>query len=108
MFFTIGLALSLIGVVPIVRFLVGYFTEGGAGHIQSLILGGTLLVLGLITFLFGLLADLINFNRELLEITLEKVRRIELGEQPGVTVEEVPETPEARIETGKRASRLAR
>ena len=107
-FFAIGLALSVIGIVPIIRFLVGYFTDGGAGHIQSLVLGGTLLVLGLITFLFGLLADLVNFNRELLEITLEKVRRIELGEPPGAADDGTPEAPEAPEVSVKRAKRMAR
>ena len=96
-FFLIGLVFSVTGVIPIIRFLVEYFTEGGAGHIQSLILGGTFLVLGLITFLFGLLADLINFNRELLEINLEKVRRIELGERSGLAVEKPPDDHAARL-----------
>jgi hypothetical protein len=36
-------------------------------------------VIGLTTFLIGLLADLISFNRQLLEMTLEKVRRLELA-----------------------------
>lgn len=77
-FFYIGLILSVIGGLPILRFIYFYFTEGGAGHIQSLILGGTLVLLGFITFLIGLVADLINFNRQLIEMTLEKVRRMEL------------------------------
>ena len=37
-----------------------------------------LTVLGIITFLIAILADLINFNRQLIEQTLEKVRRMEL------------------------------
>ena len=35
-------------------------------------------ILGFISFLIALLADLMNFNRQLIEQTLEKVRRIEL------------------------------
>ncbi|MGJ8682619.1 glycosyltransferase family 2 protein [Paraglaciecola sp.] len=77
-FFFIGLFLSLIGIIPILRFLFFYFTDGGAGHIQSLILGGTFTILGFISFLIAMLADLMNFNRQLIEQTLEKVRRIEL------------------------------
>ena len=50
----------------------------GSGHLQSLILGGVLTLLGIITFLIAILADLINFNRQLIEQTLEKVRRMEL------------------------------
>lgn len=79
-FFLIGTVFMLAGLVPIVRFLFYYFTEGGAGHIQSLILGGALSMMGFLTYLVGLVADLMNFNRQLIEITLEKVRRMELDE----------------------------
>ena len=74
----LGLALAGLGLLPILRFLYFYVQDGGAGHIQSLVLGGVLVVIGLTTLLIGLLADLINFNRQLLETTLEKVRRLEL------------------------------
>jgi len=77
-FFFIGLTLSIIGAIPIFRFLFFYFNGDGSGHIQSLILGGTFTILGFISFLIALLADLMNFNRQLIEQTLEKVRRIEL------------------------------
>jgi glycosyltransferase involved in cell wall biosynthesis len=77
-FFFIGLTLSILGAIPILRFLYFYFTGDGEGHIQSLILGGVFTILGFISFLIALLADLMNFNRQLIEQTLEKVRRIEL------------------------------
>jgi glycosyltransferase involved in cell wall biosynthesis len=77
-FFFIGLTLSILGAIPILRFLYFYFTGDGEGHLQSLILGGVLTTLGFISFLIALLADLINFNRQLIEQTLEKVRRMEL------------------------------
>jgi len=77
-FFFIGATLSIIGIIPIIRFLYFYFSGDGSGHIQSLILGGTFTILGFISFLIALVADLINFNRHLIEQTLEKVRRIEL------------------------------
>jgi glycosyltransferase involved in cell wall biosynthesis len=79
-FFFIGLTLSILGAFPILRFLFYYFTGEGNGHIQSLILGGTFTILGFISFLIALVADLINFNRMLIEQTLEKVRRIELSQ----------------------------
>ncbi|MEB2284476.1 MAG: glycosyl transferase [Polyangiaceae bacterium UTPRO1] len=60
------------------RFLWYYFTEGGAGHIQSLILGGALLMIGAVTWLFGVLADLIGRNRQLSEEILMRMRRLEL------------------------------
>jgi glycosyltransferase involved in cell wall biosynthesis len=77
-FFFIGLTLSLLGAIPILRFLYFYFTGDGEGHLQSLVLGGVFTILGFISFLIALLADLMNFNRQLIEQTLEKVRRIEL------------------------------
>ena len=77
-FFLIGLTLSLLGAIPIIRFMYFYFSGDGDGHIQSLILGGVFVILGFISFLIALLADLMNFNRQLIEQTLEKVRRIEL------------------------------
>lgn len=77
-FFYIGLTLSIIGALPVIRFLYFYSTGDGAGHLQSLVLGGVLLIIGFITFMIGLIADLISFNRQLTEITLEKIRKIEL------------------------------
>jgi UPF0716 family protein affecting phage T7 exclusion len=44
---------------------------------QSLILGSTLMTLGLVTFLVGLIADLINFNRKLTEKMLHKMERMD-------------------------------
>lgn len=81
MFFYIGLTLTLLGGLPIARFIYLYFIGEHAGHIQSLILGGALVVIGFVTFLIGLVADLINFNRQLIEMTLEKVRRMELAQE---------------------------
>lgn len=74
----LGAVLVTLGGLPILRFLWFYFTEDGAGHIQSLILGGVLVMMGFATWLIALVADLINFNRQLIEITLEKVRQMEL------------------------------
>lgn len=77
-FFYLGTILVGIGLIPICRFLFFYFTGSGAGHIQSLLLGGVLLVMGFIAFVAGLVTDLIAANRQLLEMTLERVKRIEL------------------------------
>ena len=77
-FFYLGLIVSIVGLIPVIRFLFFYFIGNGEGHLQSLVLGGVLLIIGFVTFMIGLVADLISFNRQLTEITLEKVRRIEL------------------------------
>jgi glycosyltransferase involved in cell wall biosynthesis len=77
-FVGLGLVLAVIGLLPIIRFLYFYLIGDGAGHIQSLVLGGVLVVIAVISLVVGLLADLIGFNRQLLEINLEKTREIEL------------------------------
>jgi glycosyltransferase involved in cell wall biosynthesis len=77
-FFYLGALLTSIGMLPIIRFLFFYFAGTGGGHIQSLLLGSVLIILGFIAFMIGLVVDLISFNRQLLEMTLERVRRLEL------------------------------
>jgi glycosyltransferase involved in cell wall biosynthesis len=59
--------LVIIGAVPVLRFVVFYVLGVGTGHLQSLVLGATLLVLSAILLVAGLLADLISHNRRLLE-----------------------------------------
>ena len=76
-FALIGGLVSLIGLAPIVRFLWFWTIGDGGGHVQSLVLGGSLLVLGVLTGLMGLLAELIGANRKLLETTLSHVRKLE-------------------------------
>lgn len=76
-FTMLGLIIALIGAIPMLRFLYFYLFETGAGKIQSLIIGSALLTIGTLTFVLGLMADLLNHNRQLIEITLEKVRRME-------------------------------
>ena len=77
-FFYLGTVLTVLGLIPIVRFLIFYFSGDGGGYIQSLVLGGALLTMGFIVFVSGLLSDLISQNRQLSEIALEKVRELEL------------------------------
>ena len=73
----IGLILMLTGAAPIVRFLYFFAQGDSSGHIQSLVIGGVLVTMGFMAFLVGLVADLISFNRQLLEILLEKMRRLD-------------------------------
>src|SRR5690606_20804087 len=62
-----GLAIILLGMIPILRFLFAYLSNDGDGHVQSLVLGGALLVLGALIAVMGILADLIAANRKLME-----------------------------------------
>ncbi|AGA88892.1 glycosyl transferase [Thioflavicoccus mobilis 8321] len=78
-FFYLGSLSLLVGILPIIRFFHFYLQGDGGGHLQSLILGGMFVLIGIIAWLIGLVADLISFNRQLLEMTLERVRRLELA-----------------------------
>jgi glycosyltransferase involved in cell wall biosynthesis len=68
---------ALLGAIPILRFLWFWTTGDGDGHIQSLVIGGALLVLGVLTVLMGILADLIGTNRKLAEAGLLRMHRLE-------------------------------
>jgi len=65
------------------RFLYFYATGTGHGHVQSVVLAGTLGVIGFLVVLIGLAADLISFNRKLIEETLYRMRRVELSMNAG-------------------------
>jgi len=94
-FWGVGLACVVGGLLIGLRFLVSYLLGEGAGHIQSLILAAVLLIIGFQTALIGLVADLIGNNRSLLEDALCRIREIELrgGDGPDVIrlVEEEPQ-----------------
>ena len=77
----IGIVLGLAGAIPILRFLYFYLAGDSGGHVQSLVLGGVLVLMGFIALLFAIVADLVNFNRRLVETTLQKVRRLEAETQ---------------------------
>jgi glycosyltransferase involved in cell wall biosynthesis len=65
-----------------VRFIyINYILRQGTGNIQSLILAATLLIVGFVVFLIGLLADLIGSNRKIMEESLYRLRMLELSER---------------------------
>ncbi len=79
---------SVLGCIPFVcglgigiRFLVFYFSGAGNGHTQSLIFASTLMLLGFMTFIVGLQADVIANNRKLLEDIQYRIRRLDYKEE---------------------------
>lgn len=66
----VGLAIGM-------RFLYFLVTDGGGGHVQSLILACTLIIIGFLTFMIGLVSDLMASNRRILTDTQYHVRRME-------------------------------
>jgi len=60
-------------------FLWDWIVHGDrSGHLQSIVLGGVLLMASVQLFALGVLADLISAHRVVSQRTLERVRRIEL------------------------------
>jgi glycosyltransferase involved in cell wall biosynthesis len=77
-FFAIpGAMLSVVGAFLLLRFLYYYVSQGGQGHIQSVIIGALLFGVGLFLIVIGLVTDLIAVNRQLLEDVEWRVRRME-------------------------------
>lgn len=68
------------GFLVSLRYLFLKFIMGsGAGHIQSLILGAVLLMIGFQVMMIGLVADLIGGTRRLQEDILYRVKKLELS-----------------------------
>ncbi len=78
-FTILGGLFMLAGIGLAVRYLYFYLQHQGAGHIQSVILAAVMVIIGFQISLIGLLADLISFNRKLLEEMLLRVKKIELN-----------------------------
>lgn len=80
-FFTVlGTIPFLAGLILGIRFIVYLCIGQGNGHIQSLIFASTLLLLGFMTYILGLQADIIANNRKLLEDIQYRVRRLDFNE----------------------------
>ena len=95
-FLGLGVVLATMGIFPILRFLAHYFSGDGDGMVQSLIIGGVLMLSGALCAMFALVADLVAYNRQLLELTLERVRKIEYTLQDS-EISTRPAFPERRV-----------
>lgn len=73
----IGAVLFVIGMILGIRYLVFIFTGASGGHVQSLILASTLMMMGFMTGIIGLQADIISANRKILEDIQYHVRKID-------------------------------
>ena len=80
-FLGLGGTMIALGLLLGLRFVYYFVTGGGAaGHVQSLILTAILVIVGFQVCLIGLIADLVGFNRKILEEILYRARRLELGQ----------------------------
>jgi glycosyltransferase involved in cell wall biosynthesis len=90
--FTVGLLLAI-------RFCYYFVTVGGQGHVQSLILASMLMMMGFMTWVIGLQADIIAANRKILEDVQKHVRNTDYSvgitqKQEIVTEHKASEDPE--------------
>ncbi len=72
---------TVIGLSISIRFLYFFFTFRGSGHVQSLILACTLLIIGFITLMIGVLADAVCANRKILQDTQYHIRRMDYDKE---------------------------
>ena len=80
-FFVVGGIIFFIGIIFGIRYLYFMFLGQGTGHIQSVILSSTMMILGFILFFIGLVADLISTNRKLIENMMYRVKKLEIEKE---------------------------
>lgn len=76
-FSAMGLIPFTAGFIIGLRFLIFWIKGQGMGHVQSLIFASTLMLLGFMTFIVGLQADVIANNRKILEDIQYRIRKQE-------------------------------
>lgn len=76
-FITLGCFPFFIGIGLGLRFIVAWCRGSGQGNIQSLILCSTLIMIGVMVWVLGMLADVIAANRKILQEVQQKVRDID-------------------------------
>lgn len=80
-FSIMAIIIFLMGFGINVRYVVYMAIGEGKGHVQSLILGSTLLMMGFMTFVIGMLADIIAKNRKILEDVQYHVRKLDYDKE---------------------------
>lgn len=74
---TIGAVSFIFGFILGARFIVLTLMGGAGQHIQSLLLASLLMMLGVIIFVCGILADTISVNRKILEDIQYRLRKMD-------------------------------
>nr|WP_302020155.1 glycosyltransferase family 2 protein [uncultured Acetatifactor sp.] len=76
-FAIIGLIPFIAGILLGMRYLVYIFIGQAGGHVQSLILASILILMGFMTIIIGLQADIIAANRKILQDIQYRIRKME-------------------------------
>ena len=99
-FMTLGAGVFGLGVSLGLRYVYFRTIGEGSGHVQSVILAGALMVIGVQLGMMAMLADLVSANRKLAEEALQRLRRIEAAtdgrtnDQPTIALNERAALPE--------------
>ena len=84
LFFWPGVLMLVVGLALALRFLYFYSVGDGSGHVQSVVFSALCMILGTLTLMLGLLAEMIATNRKLMERINLRVQRIEHSFASGV------------------------
>ncbi|GMA35569.1 glycosyltransferase family 2 protein [Demequina litorisediminis] len=82
LFASLAGVLGIVGLIPFVRYAILVALGNQGNHLQSLILGTTLLVAAALSVALGVISDLLKSNRILSEQALERVKEQQHGPAP--------------------------
>jgi hypothetical protein len=85
----VGITIAVPGIILILRFLLFYITKQPGEHIQSLIIGSILIIIGFGIGLIAILADLIAINRRMEEDILYRIKTLQVTAVLGKTTKAV-------------------
>jgi glycosyltransferase involved in cell wall biosynthesis len=80
-FLSLGLMFFAAGSLCGIRYVYYIFIGEGAGHVQSVVLGGVLIGIGFQMVLVAFVADLLGVNRKLMEEIQYRLRKMELNKK---------------------------
>jgi hypothetical protein len=72
-----ALIFGVLGLIPIIRFLLYVFQGDDSGHVQSMLLGVALLMIAAVCFALQIISEVQRIQRRLVEDELERVKEIQ-------------------------------
>lgn len=80
-FGSIGVVLTCIGAIPLLRFFYFFLIGESSGHLQSIVIGVMFILLGYINVVLGLLGSAIGWHRKITEDILYRIKKLELTDK---------------------------
>ena len=97
MFFSLAMVFLVAGTATGLRFLYHYFTDGGAGYVQSVVFTAMCLMIGTLMLMMGFIADIVAVNRKLLERIDLRLKTLQFADTPAGPASGQPRNPTASI-----------